>query len=381
MQGPPPEKRPVGPVRKLACGLGHVLTMPLLVEPRWEPALHQEARQVLGTALVAWSSAACPAQVWLELAIDQDGRRAYGAARRSLERTLAAHKAHSPLTDSVLSQAHLLLALLVLGGRHWSRAEKHLRAALAADAANAYALWHLGQLEIHQGDATGGEAHLRSALAAMAGGPSAVVLGVVHSEGARREREEQAAADQRAFESFCASSPALTHHVGLPARLGAALANLKQCVHDVEWLLKWGVESTLLFGPYGPQFNAAAYGETPFLSWQRVMARPAVVAAVGSAASQHTPPSRPAAPANGAMTMTTNALCDPDDGCSSSVVPASLPPASSPPVSSPPSSAPLALICGCALGYMGLYFRAIGMTCLGVDLLADSMVATCSQVC
>ena len=39
-------------------------------------------------------------------------------------------------------------------------------------------------------------------------------------------------------------------------------------------------------------------------------------------------------------------------------------------------SEPSALVCGCALGYMALYFLSMGVACEGVDLLAQSMVAT-----
>ena len=296
-------------------------------EPRWL-RLHQEVREGFGTSLIAWAKADDAAAIWFELARDQEGRRDFGAARRSLARALTPQRKRQ-LSQGALSNAHLLYALLVLGDglgeQVLAQAEHHLREALA-DTANPFALWHLGRVLVHQGDVPGGEERMREGLAAMASiglRESAMVLGT-H---AAHTRASQIADDAAAFETWCESSPALEEAPELARKLVAAVAALKRHVDDVQWLVEWGVESSSLFGPYGPQYNAAAYGETPFRSWQQIMSRPAVASALAS------------------------------------------------------HSQPSALICGCALGYMALYFLSIGVACTGVDLLARSMVDTAARVC
>ena len=67
---------------------------------------------------------------------------------------------------------HVPLALLMLGmsgsKQVVAQAERHFRGALAAYAANPHALWHLGQVLVHQGNVAAGKERLRKGLAALA---------------------------------------------------------------------------------------------------------------------------------------------------------------------------------------------------------------------
>ena len=338
--------------RMFASAAGNALMLPNqwdVTEPSWL-RLHQEAREILGTKLTAFSLGnGAGASSWLALAQEQEGRKDYGAARRSLRRALSLNKRFPQLSQRDLSNAHTLMGLLVLGdGRKLpeARAEHHLRAAVTADPCNAHALWHLGQVLVAQGDATSGEAELRAGLAVIVASgarESAIALGCLRSDVGQALQDAEAADDARAFQAFCDSSAALAFSSRgpsseLPRKLAEAAAELRQHVECTEWLVKWGIESASLFGAFGPQWNAAAYGETPFKSWQRVVERPAVAAALAGATSTWS---------------TADATGTP---------------------------MPHVLICGCALGYMCLYFRALGATCAGVDLLAESMVRTASTV-
>jgi hypothetical protein len=328
------------PLRRLLASVGHVLMAPSYItsEPDFF-ALHREAREVLGTSCLARADPASAAAAWHRLALMQEGRRDYGAARRSLRRALS-KRHHRQLSPHVRSDTHLLLALLSMGGRGGgcaaaATAEHHLLASEAADASNPLAAWHLGQVRIHRGDVAAGEAKLREALAllvAQGWREYAILCGRRReTELARRQREAEERAESAAFVEWCEAQSALRATPDLASNVVAAVAELKRCARDAEWLVEWGVESTLAFGPSGPQWNAAAYGETPFQSWQRVVASPAVAEALQMGRRGG-------------------------------------------------GERPYVVIAGAALGYIALWFRALGCDCLGVDVLEKTMVGTANSV-
>ena len=323
-------------LRRAASDVGHMLMAPSrnllgFSEAAVGLSWHQEAREVLGTSLIAWADPKCSAAAWIKLAHGQLSGcpPQTKPARRSLQRAL--RRKDQLAAQELCDALNLLCGILLAAGRDDAsvRAEGFARAALAAVPTDPHASWRLGQILVHRGEVVEGEEKLMSGLdtleAAHGGELNAAAAGFVETHGRRRQRAAEADADARAFCAFCALSPALS--VEQRGSLCGAVAELKQVVQTKLWLHRWGAECARVFGPIGDGWNAAAYGETPFRSWQAVMALPAVVAAL-------------------------------DAG----------------------SAAPLAIICGCALGYMGCYFRSMGVDCLGVDLLTDSMIGTARAV-
>lgn len=330
-------------IRKAASVVGHMLMAPSrsalgIAESSIGLTWHQEAREFVGTSLISWSDPkGSTAAAWIGLAHEQLGSHEQ-AAKRSLQRAL--RRQHLLSVDEQC-HAHVLLAAIVMAhGRRGdgTRAERLLRAALTAVPNNPHALWRLGQLLIYRGETAEGEMQLGRALDALAhsqhGQLNAAAPGFVEPEGARCQRAVEAAADAAAFADFCAAaSTALSPE--LRTRLPQAVLAIKELPRTREWLLRWGSECARCFSPLGGSWNAAAYGETPFRSWQAVMAVPAVAAALEQATTAPRPNS---------------------------------------------DERPLAVVCGCALGYMACYFRAIGVDCLGIDLLSESMVDAASAV-
>ena len=319
--------------------------------------LHRAIREALGTGLIAWARPSDAAKIWFELACEQEGRKAYSAAAFSVNRVL---RRSEQLTATELSNALLLGGLLVLGvggGARkqrlkelpLARAEELFRAAVqAGNGLNPNACWSLGRLLAFQDDAEGGETMLWEAVEAAQriGEPPCSLI----FRSASSAYEDELRAECAAFAAFCAASPALTTKLHLQSALPAAVAELKRLVSNPNWLVRWSAESARLFGPFGPQWNAAAYGETAFRSWRAVVALPAVVAALGGSSSGEGGDGSRGG--EGSSAYQGSSECFP----------------------------PQAVVMGCALGYMCLYFRALGVECVGIDMLADSMIGASSDV-
>ena len=365
--------------------LGRVLLTPNalgICEPRWLN-MHREVRETLGTHLMVRSAPQRAAESWLELGLEQEARRAYGAARRSMARARALG---GLLSSEQRCHANLHLGLLVLGlgatpsVARRKHAERLLREAVAAEPTCALALWHLGLLLVSDGPQTKprGVEMLRAALEATQRSGRSLRSMAMHLPGGAAEGvyEAELRADAAIFASFCASSaalhgatpaatpqwvrtpppppPATVSQHAPPAALVRCLEELKALVADADWLLDWATESAETFGP---RAHGSAYGEMPFASWRAVVTRPAVVAALAAQPQAGQPQVAPHASEG----STAGEGAAAGDGAMA-------------------GDAPHALVLGSALGYMCLFFSATGVPSIGIELLAESMVGASRRV-
>jgi hypothetical protein len=144
--------------RAAAASVGHVLMAPScnalgISEASFGCSWHQEAREFVGTSLIAWANPKDAASTWIALAHEQlcGGALQRSAARRSLQRAL--RQQHQLETQERCDALLLLAGMLLAIGRPRVvvRAERLVRAALAAVPADPTASWRLGQLLIHRG--------------------------------------------------------------------------------------------------------------------------------------------------------------------------------------------------------------------------------------
>jgi len=267
-----------------------------------------------------------PEELWFDLGRKQERRQSEEAAARSYERVLEADPRHH--------LANLNLALLVAKRRDGGalrHAEKLFRTALEGDANSPGALWNLGLLLAHQG-LDEGAAKLREGIQAAAKlgwSPRRLAMVLPLTRDGVSDYQEELQSEAVAFEGFCTESPALASTPELQRALPAALSDIRGLPEDPAWLVTWGVETAQLFGP---QPRGASYGETLFASWRSVVARPAVASLLESARYEGGP------------------------------------------------VAFQAVVLGSALGYQCLFFRAVGIRCLGYDLLERSMVGVANAV-
>jgi len=194
--------------------------------------------------------------------------------------------------------------------------EGRLRAAAAVDGGDPQALWELGMWLAHRGSPEGRATLERAVAVAGQRGIKMTAMAFPPEEGGLQGYQSVLGREQAEFLAFCETSPALERVPALRQALPRALEEMRQLPQDDAWLVSWAAESAQLFGP-DPQ--AATFGETPFEAWQQVLGSSTLAAHQGTRQ---------------------------------------------------------AVVLGSALGYQCLFFLAIGVECVGYDILPESLVQT-----
>mmetsp|Transcript_51480 Transcript_51480/g.122428 ORF Transcript_51480/g.122428 Transcript_51480/m.122428 type:complete len:439 (+) Transcript_51480:115-1431(+) len=302
--------------------------------PRCSPACFfapadflQDARESVVAGLSANAakerSPAQAAQIWFNLGVAQEARGSKDAAAQSYRQALELVPEHH-LSNFNLA---LLLAQRSETGADVDEAEALLRKACATQR-NPGALWNLGLVLVRQRASTEAVQCMEDALDAAAElGRTSRHLAMslpldergceAYFAGLREELSD--------FKTFCSSAPNLQGELApLQQQLPAALEDIRRLPSDRSWLVSWASETARLFGASA---RAAAYGETLLKAWEEVVFAE--------------------------------------------------PPALEKLLQSGQSSA---TVMGSAHGYHCLFFRAIGLPCVGYDLLEESMIGAGKSV-
>jgi len=129
------------------------------------------------------------------------------------------------------------------------------------------------------------------------------------------------------FEEFCRTGPAWGIDPRGADHLPVVLSEIRKLENDTDWLLQWAVEKVHVFGL--PDASAA-YGTTWWRSWRTLFERPTVTEALQGLSHSAT-----------SQTVT---------------------------------------VLGSGLGEQCLFAAALGMRCIGVEALCESMVATSQRL-